>query len=59
MVYAGGSVADLAARAAGQGVSDGYTLHEGDWLSFTIGAPELAADERCCRGRPSLGSTPP
>ena len=40
VVYEGGSVEELVACAAERGVSALYTLHEGEWLSYLLGAPE-------------------
>ena len=42
VVYEGGSVEELVACAAERGVSALYTLHEGEWLSYLLGAPEFA-----------------
>ena len=37
----GGSVDDLAACSAERGVTALYTLHEGEWVSYLLGAPEF------------------
>ena len=37
----GGSVDDLAACATDHGVTALYTLDEGEWVSYIVGAPEL------------------
>ena len=39
VVYEGGSVADLAACAAGRGVTALYVLHGGAWVSYSLGRP--------------------
>ena len=41
VVFEGGGVDDLVACAAERGVSALYTLHEGEWLSYLLGAPEF------------------
>ena len=41
VVYEGGSVDDLDACARGRGVSAVYTLNEGEYVSYILGAPEF------------------
>ena len=41
LVYQGGSVEELVACAQGRGVTALYALHEGVYLSYILGAPEL------------------
>ena len=41
VVYEGGSVGDLETCARGRGVTAMYTLHEGAYVSYILGAPEL------------------
>ena len=41
VVYEGGSVDDLVACARGRGVSAVYTLNEGEYVSYILGAPEF------------------
>ena len=41
VLYEGGSVDDLAACATDHGVTALYTLDEGEWVSYILGAPEL------------------
>ena len=38
----GGGVDDLTACAAGRGVAALYALHEGEWMSYGVGAPDDA-----------------
>ena len=40
VVYAGGSVEDLVACAESRDVVTLYALHDGEWVSYTLGAPE-------------------
>ena len=42
VVYERGSVEDLVACAAERGISALYTLHEREWLSYILEAPEFA-----------------
>ena len=41
VLYEGGSVDDLDACARGRGITAMYTLHEGAYVSYILGAPEL------------------
>ena len=41
VLYAGGSIDDLAACAEGVGLSALYVLDDGVWVSYILGAPEL------------------
>ena len=41
VVYEGGSVEDIEACARGRGVTAMYTLHEGAYVSYILGAPAL------------------
>ncbi len=41
VLYAGGSVDDLAACAGETGVSALYAVHEGMWVSYILGAPDF------------------
>ena len=41
VVYKGGSVEDLAACAQNRNVTAVYALAEGEWVSYTLGAPEF------------------
>ena len=42
VVFAGGSVADLVACAESRAVTALYILHNGEWVSYILGAPEFA-----------------
>ena len=44
MLAGGGSVDDLAACASRRGVAALHALHEGEWLSYNLGAPEFVND---------------
>ena len=41
VVYGGGSVEDLAACARSRSVTASYVLHEGEYVPYTLGAPDL------------------
>ena len=45
LVHGGGSVADLAACARTRGVTALYVLHEGEYVPYTLGAPDLVNEE--------------
>ena len=45
LVYEGGSVEDLAACAQTRGVTALYVLHEGEYVPYTLGAPDLVNEE--------------
>ena len=41
VVYEGGSVEDLAACLGSRGLAAAYTLHEGEWTPYIVGAPDF------------------
>ena len=45
VVYGGGSVEDLAACAQSRHVTAIYVLHEGEYVPYTLGAPDLVNEE--------------
>ena len=40
-IFEGGSVVELEACGRGLGIAAFYALHQGDWVSFILGAPEF------------------
>ena len=45
LTYEGGSVDDLAACAQGRHVAALYAIHDGEWVSYILGAPEFVNRE--------------
>ncbi len=57
VIYEGGSVEELESCAVGHGVTAVYTLAEGEWLSYILGAPDIVNQpfrELFPEGLPSL-----
>ena len=45
LTYEGGSIDDLAACAQGRHVAALYAIHDGEWVSYILGAPEFVNRE--------------